>query len=306
MAETTAVIANNSPEVQAAARIEQEESLHRTMAEIVPMFDLEPEAGREAFSAFVDKRIEELSRLDSGKQIGFLIGGSDTFVAPSTEMVASAIVGRPYYLDDPDAYKRVFDGLSAAYKQAVHPDRNAQSVFLNAAVTVTNVEQANYFGGLAGSDERRQAILVDEIDFSAEEPPRISIADLKGVALCQERAAIVHNTLQILGFTSSKIANGFLRGEAQEQEAHMFVRLTGANGEYIFDPTNPIIVKGDDQTVVGIKPAMYKIEDASTGVQEVTITDQSTAEDGTPLERARHVVYVLEVDHQKDSGWSRL
>jgi hypothetical protein len=314
------ILADDPLEVQVSERAEQEASLRQTMAEIVPMFDMEPEAGRDSFSTFVDRRIEELSSLpgddnldvsDPSKKIGLFYGGSDAFLPSDVEMVSTALTSRPYYLDDPNAYKQVFDSLSALYKEASRPDRDAQSVFFSAAVSATNVEQANYFGSTYGDEAGRQAVLEDIIDFSdSEEARRISIADLKGVAMCQERAGVAHNTLQILGFTSSKFVSGFLR-DAHEHEtimeeseekgggstgtegAHAFVRFTGANGEYIFDPTNPIIVRAENQAVLAIKPAIYKIEDPSSGVQEVGMIDRTVLADGSSVDRVRNVVYGL-------------
>lgn len=271
--------------------------LRNAMNEVVPMFEIDQEqAETAAVSDYVQRRMGELSESDPGEAIGLVSGGTDKFIAPDTPMIMSALMSKPYYLNDPGAYEKAFPYIKRSYEGMV-TSLSPERAYLNAVLNGVNFGQIQYFGSIAGDIDHRMAVAADFItDDDAEEVP-VSIADFNTSAMCQERAGIAHNGLLIYG-VESKFEVGSLGVKKDdgtvESEPHAFLTITGTSGNRsIYDPTNPILIKDETGEVVSVRPAFWKLSPDEKGQQEVQLREY-TVTGGKPQEsRNRTLIYTF-------------
>lgn len=269
------------------------EELHAAMADVVPINNLPEEVAAEAFAAYVDARASELAKDDMGESVGNAARTEvDTFIGPNTMMLNSAWLDKAYHLDDNAAYAEAYPTFRTAYKNLL--DRlGPEKGYINAAVAGVNTGQAVYFQSYRGDMAKRVYAVGDFVDDSATDV--LSIARYKGVAICQERAAVAHNTLRIFGI-DSKFESGYIRQTHEDgsfdQEKHAYVVVTNSENEkFLFDPTNPIVHRDSDGAIKGIQPAVYKINDPEADHQVVQLKEYVAAEDGSSTMRTQELTY---------------
>jgi len=273
------------------------ESMLEIAGRVTPLFELELAEGQAQFADFVDLRIGELSP-DKQRAVGLINqGGTDEFIAPYTDMVLMALTSLPYHMDDPEAYTTAFPHVRNLYNQLLGDGFAPERAYVNAAVYGTNYGQAKYFESVSGSPQKRLDI-ADEIISDDEAPEDLSIADFKSVAMCQERAAVVHNTLQILG-VESRFATGVLERELEDgaiaSEPHAFILVSGTNGkQYILDPTNPTLVWESEGQLSGIRPAFYEYQPDEAGRQTVELREFTMVDGRQQESRRQRLTYTVD------------
>lgn len=265
------------------------------MERVLPILELEGEEFDNAVTAFVTARIDELPKHSSTPSISMVHGGTSEFIGPETAMVASGIMTRPYYLDDPKAYEASFSYVKKYYEQ-FKSKLPADRAYLNAVIAGTNYGQAQYFETYAGDPAARLRAMADIIDDDV--PESSSIADFKKIAVCQERAGVVHNTLLILGI-DSKFETGYMSVENEDgtvdREAHAFLTATNSAGERVlFDPTNPILIKDESGNVVSIAPTHFKMNDTTGMEVDGDIKERTIVDGKQEVTRSRRVTYILQ------------
>ncbi len=233
------------------------------MTEVQPL--LESPNGAEASEAAADyaaERAVELSTEDSNKPIDRDAGGTDRFIGPEAPL-SMATLGNAYHMDDPSAYEAAFAGIRSTYAQ-LREKMPPEQAYLNAVIAGVNHGQAYYFRSYLGQDKSRFAASLDIIDDDEVVKGATSIADYKDNALCLERAAVAHNSAHIYGVDTSlhigRLTTTTEDGEASD-EAHAFLVVPGIDGrEFIFDPTNPIVIRNEDGTIAAARPSLYQRE----------------------------------------------
>jgi hypothetical protein len=269
---------------------------HAIMAEVLPMFELDDVTFNQVVSDFVEKRVADLSTDAETNYVGFSGGGTSKFIGPDTPMLLSNLMSRDYFLDDNAAYTASFGYIRSYYKKllAKHPD-NPDKAYINAVLQGANMGQASYFETWYGVDANARLDLA--ADIVSEDVDRASIADFKRVAMCQERAGVAHDTLQILGL-QSRFEAGTIEVKNEDgstkSEEHAFVSVRNIDGtKVIFDPTNPKVIKNEDGLIVNATAAIYKMEDANAQTFIGELTESTKTDQGTVESRRREVTYTF-------------
>lgn len=294
------------PSLQAGAVMPgHEDLLQNAMAEVVPLFALVEADSTAAVSDYVTRREAELSQTDRRDSISILQGGTDTYIAPETAMIMSVMFAKPYYLDDKRAYEAAFPYIRSAYG-VLREQLPENRAYLNAVIEGVNTGQAMYFGSIAGDPRQRMMLAADIISDEDEDIAPLSVAEFKTSAMCMERAGVAHNGLLVFG-----VASNFEAGElgvksddgSVDTEAHAFLTITGTEGKrYIYDPTNPILVKNEDGGVIAIKPALYPLDTDENGQQEVQLREFTVRDGQTQETRSRTLVYSLQTKLARTEG----
>ncbi len=267
------------------------------MEQVLPIFELEGDEFDAAAAVFVAQRSTELSEHDTSRTVGHDHGGTEEYISSETEMLSSTLFSRPYYLDDLSAYTTSFEIVKGDFEN-LKAKFSVDKAYLNAVIRGANAGQARYFKSIRGNLLEYSNILADVISDD-EESPRISIADLKRVAICQERAAVVHNTLQIFGIDSRFEAGDLsVKNEdgSVDSEHHAFITFSNNEGErYVFDPTNPVITKDGDGNIISLAPNLIKVQPDSPGHVVGTLKSYGIT-DGKRVEtRKREITYDLDL-----------
>lgn len=161
-----------------------------------------------------------------------------------------------------------------------------------------------YFGTFAGDEgtEKRN----EEFYLKLAKQGKLSgikyftISELKGkgVAVCVEKAAVAQNLMSFKGLDSfivfsSKCA---IKGIANEPP-HVYNIAHSDRGFFIFDATNPCVMKKPHGEIVGYRPATYEITKEQFeiirggGTVEVMHCDYLVRDDGTEDEILKKRVY---------------
>lgn len=254
----------------------QSETLQQVAGEVLPTFGLDQETGAAAFHDFAAQRVEQLSAEDPKKPIGAAYGGTDQFISPETGMILSGLFDKPYHLDDPRVYDVAFPRVREFYNK-FQGKVSDEKAYVTAVIHGANYAQAEYFGSVVGDAANRGLVTADNVSDEGIDQEDASIADFKQSAQCQERAGIVHNTLHMFG-VKSELITGDLASEQQNgthaSEPHAFLVIDGSEGQqYIFDPTNPIIVRDESGKITSFKPALYPLDLDQQGQQRVEFTE---------------------------------
>lgn len=262
------------------------QKLHEAMERVLPIFELEGGEFELAAQTYVRDRAAELSADAPKNSVGYAHGGTEHFIGPDRAMVASAMLGRAFYMDDNSAYTAAFPFVKSLYPQMASrlPQDKA---YLNAVIGGANYGQAVYFESVKGDEVSMMRALEDFVDLDAPSQPEASIREFKKSAVCQQRAGVAHNTLQIFGVTS-RLVNGDLEvahtDGSNSREHHAFLLVEGTDGRsYIFDPTHPVQIKNHDNGVVHLKPSVYPLQDSSSRELSVTLKEFSV-QDGQQTE----------------------
>jgi hypothetical protein len=275
------------------------ENMHAVMERVLPIFELEGEDFDNAVHEFVAARTVELESHGTESSIGHHDGGTDKFIGPDTAMVGSMLMSKPYYMDDPSAYEIPFKNMKQyydLYKTKLPTDR----AYLNAAVNGVNLGQAQYFESIVGDPGAHRMVMADIIDFDdldVSTPDNGSIADFKKVAMCQERTAVAHNTLKILG-VDSRYETGYvsvMNEDGSEQgEPHGFVTfLNTQGGRVLFDPTNPVLVRNERSEITTISPFHFKIGDMADNKAHGVLVERTVTDGELVVTRSRELTYTF-------------
>lgn len=217
--------------------------------------------------AFIDERIATLSESASDERISTEQTGVSDFIV-GTRRVASGSTTNDFLLDDPSAYVPLIVAAKQFYHilqtrpQFAPPDKQT-SLFINAAIRGANFGQARYFGSIQGDPRKLFGALWDILDDETPPNQAVSISTIGEGAMCAQRAALVHNTLKILGVDSRLLFGklAILGENGDSAESHAVVEFMAASGDtYLLDPANPNIVTEKDGTVSNLLPTLARVD----------------------------------------------
>lgn len=241
--------------------------IDQVRAQFLPLLELGDAEYHQAGAAFVDGRRQALeATAQDGYALSYNAGNGGNFqgyVGPNALLNAQGM-GKDYKLDDPTVYDHVAPLMRSIYLDIL-PQVGGDEVkaYLNAAFRTAQHTQQQYFGSVFGDPQRRHNLLGDILD---DDGPAIkSVADLKSVAICSERASVANNVLQILG-VEPVMETGSVQFEGSdrpEPHVYLFVKTT-AGKELLYDPTSPTLYFDEAGNLLQTEPALYPAEDALT------------------------------------------
>jgi hypothetical protein len=209
--------------------------------------------------------IERLNILNENAESGEISASSlserrihSGFIGSKMEVVRNLMCD-PLVIDDPELYNDFLKEIEKFKGMDSFKDKPLKDIILN-IVQWTIME---YFGNYVASkntDSLNQKIYNDH---SSSDGP-ISIKDFKGrgIAVCAEKAAAAQNLLAFSGMRSDLIASHGCRLPADKKPSgHYYILIHGPEGEIIYDPTNPRILYGSDDSIKSLLPATYAITD---------------------------------------------
>ncbi|HPR09360.1 hypothetical protein KDA06_03380 [Candidatus Saccharibacteria bacterium] len=253
--------------------------------------DFEPQVTK-----FVASRVAELSQDSPGTSIGMGFEREDGFIAADRPMVLSKLHSRPYKMDDPSAYTASFKWLKLQYsllKQS-RTTYDDERLLIDAALRATQIGQVEYFGSYTGNETRRMVAVADLI--GKDIPPSESIAVFGSSAMCKERAAVVHNTLKIIGVDSSFMVGNLhvvsLDKQMVEDQPHAWVVVRPkTGGVYQYDPTNPILHIDADGEPTWADPNVKPLDANWHEGVDVGLEEWTTNPDGSKVASEKYQVH---------------
>jgi hypothetical protein len=221
------------------------------------------------------------------------------FIHPQTDVLRNEW-SEALRMDDTQLYVTFLKVIDEVRKQPQWVGRPLRDVVAAAMQETMGV----YFGTFAGDEgtEKRNE------DFYLEMARRgklsgikhFSISELKekGVAVCVEKAAAAQNLMAFKGLDSfivfsSKCA---IKG-VQNEPPHVYNIAHSDRGFFLYDATNPCVMKKPHGEIVGYRPATYVLTKGefetirSGGTMEVMHCDYLVRDDGTEEEVLRRRVY---------------
>ena len=215
----------------------------------------------DSISAFMDSRIDMLSRSSDVRSVGIHTSCTG-FIGADASIVSEGEISKRFFIDDPHLYDGLPSKVAQVYEllQSQHPELSEDESYFIASIHAVQFQQIEYFDNMIiGKRSLRAEMLGDYID-SKYPQETFSIAELKHVAMCMERAAVTHNMLRLLVIDSTlevgelKVADGGAGG-------HAWLVVKGVDGvSRIFDPLNCHIIKDESGAIIGMKPLVEKFD----------------------------------------------
>jgi hypothetical protein len=285
---------------QAEAQVDRPNpELSQIKEQVKPLLALQGKEAASAANDFVRQRVAELSDASHTIAVGNSYPDTDEFIPPEAKSVAASFFDKPYHFDDLEAYTAALPAIQRVYGELKATTADDDQAYLNAVVHGANEGQVVYFGSYHGDTEARAQIVQDTIEYDNPTPAPLSVANLKGVAECQERAGVAHNTLQIFGVDSTFHAGTLTDTDAegvQHTGTHAFLTFTNTVGEqYIFDPTNPVLVRNENEVVIVARPALYKLDPNHQGSQQAQVKSFHFADGALMPDPPQTVTYDFKV-----------
>ncbi|MFA6422869.1 MAG: hypothetical protein WCW17_00275 [Patescibacteria group bacterium] len=227
----------------------------RITEEIDQLLSEDTPDNQKALEAFVLKRTSELTA--TAPETEYITYKKEKphngFISPKTE-VKGKIMYDGFHLDDPDLYPALLNGLKELKSTPGWKEMSIKAL----AVPAVNYAVSKYFGSYKISDEQEKQNAAHYMNLGA--PCSIKEMKGKGIAVCAEKAAAAQNLLTFLGLDSELAMADCKLDPNQEEGPHAYNIVTGPNGHFIFDPTNPI-VNDSAEGQPNYLPATYKISD---------------------------------------------
>ena len=273
----------------------REDDLHEVIAQAIALFEMSDDEFEDAASAFVVKRMAELSNGASTEFMTNKTKGTEDFIVPERPQEITGIMTKSFLMDDPELYVKEISWVRHQFKelQSSNPEFTEDKTYMNAALRGTLVGQWEYFGSYVGDKNklvRATADILDDEDGLVS--GYVSIADIGAGAICQQRGSAVHNALRILGI-NSKFETGDLSeisgNKVNEPERHAYVVITRGGKRLLFDPTNPILTIKEDEGVTWLSPQIAEIPEGADAI-DIELPEVVTRNDGT---KQRHIAHTL-------------
>jgi hypothetical protein len=241
--------------------LEKKENIDESLADIQLILNIEDhETQEKAMDILIEKRLHELLKEApvKQKQLSTISLSNETqsdFIHSETEIKRNMMVDG-FKINDTEIYKILLKTISEFYKKWDKPP--IKSVIFNSIV----IALGKYFGNYYDEGDTNNANQQLYLAHSNQDSEEINLKELKEkrVAVCAEKASVAHNYLKFLGYDSHLVfSNNCKLGESNDN--HAYICLSGKNGKFIFDPTNPVIISNLKNEVSSISAALYKISD---------------------------------------------
>lgn len=264
--------------------IKTRDTLEETLADIQQIIEIEDEEKRqEEMGRFIKIKLTELQKEHPPKApIALWNSKAESgFLHEETEIKRNIIVD-PFKVNDPEIYTYLLDSFANFYTAWNRP---AMRGVIGYAVIYA---LGNYFGNFYSSQNTERDSREFYMDRSSSDSEPIDLREFKGkqIAVCAEKASVAHNYLKFLAIDSHLIFSERCKLTTDSEEAHAYICFSTPNGQFIFDPTNSIIVKNAEGMVNSVEPALYKITPEQFGMLvqrkggEVTVIHKNKTWDG--------------------------
>jgi len=203
-------------------------------------------------------------------------------------------------VDDTGLYVTFLKTIDQVRKQAAWLNRPLRDMVAAAMQQTMGV----YFGTYAGDEgtEKRNEEFYLELARKGKSSgiKHFSLSELRGkkVAVCVEKAAAAQNLMAFKGLDSFIVFSTKCRIKGGENEPpHVYNIVHSDRGFFIYDPTNPSVMKRPHGEIVAYRPAAYPISKEQFeiikggGVVEVVHNDYLVRDDGTEEAIAKKRVY---------------
>lgn len=257
----------------------------QVLSQVDDLLKIEDETERKAItSEFIDDRLKLLADSTVPREFSIMARPRKGFLHPDGGIRRNFLVD-PFHIDDPEIYRQLI-GTFEEFK--TNPNWQSKTLREIAPYAVLRTI-GNYFGNHWGTDNTENNNRTFYMDHSGAESDDFHLNEFKGkgIAVCAEKAATAQNLLSFLGYESELVASSKCRLESpdkDDQGGHMYNVITSGENHLIFDPTNPILVKKDDDSVHTVMPAFYPIDQEGykrlMGGGQVEITHNDGTWDG--------------------------
>lgn len=221
------------------------------------------------------------------------------FIHPKTDVLRNEW-SEALRVDDTQLYVTFLKVIDQVRKQPIWAGRAIRDV-VAAALQETIGTYFGTFAGDEGTEKRNEEFYLELArrgKLSGVKHFSISELKEKGVAVCVEKSAAAQNLMAFKGLDSfivfsSKCA---IKGTANESP-HVYNIAHSDRGFFIFDATNPCVMKRPHGEIVGYRPATYAITKEEFeairggGTMEVMHCDYLVRDDGTEEEILKKRVY---------------
>ncbi len=271
------------------------DSREEVFAEIEKIFKLPAGERNAEIDKFIEARVQHLVEGTSPHPIGLFSDHAESkFIHPQSNIKPAALYAG-YKMNDNDVYKMLITAI-IDYKEA-YPKNELPAIVPHAIF----LAQYMYFGSYSGNDHARVALVtqMSVVDVTKDQDLEdfFSIADFKGkgIAVCLERAAAVHNMATFLGYQSHLINTLNFIVEGHEPSGHAFVVIDTAHGSILYDPLN-FTSKAEDGEIV-YRPGMYRLTAEqrgkllTNGSVEVTVVNEHIGDDGKIVSKSTKLTY---------------
>ncbi len=228
---------------------------------------------------FIHDRLQLLTDSAVPKEFFIMSQPRKGFLHPDSGIRRNLLVD-PFHIDDPEIYRDLLETFAEFKAIPAWQDKTLREIAPYAILRTIG----NYFGnhwGTANTENNNRAFYMDH---SGNDSADFHLNEFKGqgFAVCAEKAAVAQNLLSFLGYESELVASTKCRLESPDKDdagGHMYNVIASGEKHFIFDPTNPILVKKDDDSIYTVAPAFYPINQAeyhklmSGGQVEITHND---------------------------------
>ncbi len=236
----------------------------QVLSQIDDLLKIQDQDERQAKTAeFIDERLKLLTEQSAPREFSLLSRPRKGFLNPESRIRRTFFVD-PFMVDDPEAYKLLIDTFKEFKDAPGWSEKSLRDIAPYAVLRTIG----NYFGNHWSSNNTENNNRAFYMKRSTAESDDIHLNELKGkgIAVCAEKGAVAQNLLSFLGYESELVASTKCRLESPEkgdEGGHVYTVIKGDTNYFIFDPTNPTLIKREDGNVHTVMPSFYPINQES-------------------------------------------
>lgn len=243
--------------------------LSASTAAVIAQIELPDKVFGESLRGFVASKMLELSQGVSKSEVTDTSLPFKEFIPSDRPMWPAIDVWdqRPFVLDNTSVYENTI--MSARHRYLATVERlGPERALLNAAVRSSFEAQALFFGSYFGNTMQR----LNRLEYADESatPGSISVTSIGKAAMCMERAAVVHNSLLVMGVSSTyclgRLETYDENGKLVTSAGHAFLEIDGLEGKrYLYDPTRPVVTETQEENNGAADPNVHLLEGGANG-----------------------------------------
>ncbi len=272
-------------------RFKKTEQIFESLDKVVDIQDKQEQES--AMQKIIDKRLAELHEESPKKQETFGTRSvTGEFIHPDTEII-KFYGGDRLKLNDPDAYKSLLQAFSD-FRKAWKIDTKK--------TTMQSIDRALgiYFGNTFSSNSTLKENIKFYSDHTHSESDSVNLSELKGkgIAVCAEKASLAHNYLKFLGIDSKLVSSLNCRFTEGNNDSHAYNLISTKNGEFLYDPSNPVIIRDAQNEILTTNATVYPISREDY--------DHLSQQDGKQVKVEHMNQKFIDGKYQKEDGQDRI
>ncbi|MGD8744353.1 MAG: hypothetical protein PVJ52_02060 [Candidatus Woesebacteria bacterium] len=207
---------------------------------------------------FIEQRLTELQGVVQPKEFTLFSPPYRGFVHPDS-VIKPAAFWDGFKVDDKSIYSDFVDNIRTFKNHDQWKTKTISEIKPHAILKTIG----EYFGNYAnyiGLEDRHMEFYTDHTSGSSES---VSLSEHKGrgVAMCTEKSAVAQNLISFLGDSSELCISKGCEINVGKEEKHVFNIISSENGYFIFETSNPVYRKDEEDNIINYLPAIYKITD---------------------------------------------